>query len=1778
MKRRDYRTGKRRAAGAARHSLRPTFEWLEPRHVLDATVVINEIMYHPDFAPATEGNFEWIELYNEMAIDMDISGWRLEGAVQFTFAEGSVIPGRGYDVIASSPASLASAGITPSAIGPFVGRLDNSGEEIVLVNRDGRRMSVVEYADGGDWAVGPDGSGFSLAKLDQYSNSSDPASWRASRQLNGTPGVANFPTGADPGPALVFNEIPAASGSGFWVEIANQGASSTNLSGYQIRTSGGAGATFTFGAQSIGAGQMLVVDQATLGFGAADGDTLFFYSPGKDRLLDAREVAGRVRGLESAHGLEWLYPATATPGAANSFQLNSDLVINEIMYHAMPNYPTTGVTTTAKLIGIDATTQWRYNQSGADLGASWATAAHPTDGATWFQGPAVLAFETAPLPAVFSTFPIRTTLNAPGSTVTTYYETDFTFSGSLSEVLGLSLAHIVDDGAVFYLNGVEVLRTNLPGGAISASTPAISGVESSYVGTISIPKAALVVGVNRFSVEVHQVSSTTDVVMGAELFVTTSSVTSPPFTESPEEWIEIYNKGAAAVDLSGWKVGGGISYAIPNGTVIQAGGYLVVAKDATALQAKYPGITIVGGFSGSLSNSSDNIELNDSFGNPVDEVRYYDSANWAEAADGGGSSLELRSPTMDNTKAEAWAPSIESTKSTWHTYTYTQAAAADTGPDQWNEFLFGFIESGEVLIDDVSVIVNPGTGTAAQLIQNGGFQSDALNGSPAKWRIIGNHNGKVITDPDSPANKVLRLVATGRTDHEGNNAGTTLAGNVDVVNGKLYQISFKAKWVSGSPQINSRLYLNRVSDTFAIDVPHNNGTPGAVNSNFVANAGPTYSELKHGPVLPAAGQSVTISVRAADPNGVASMTLFYSVQGGAFSSAAMTLQASGLYAGTIPGQAAGASVQFYVQGQDTLGATSTFPAAGANSRAMYEVNDGVGPTTAVDLIRIIAKPTEAANMLVNTNIMSNQNIGATIIYNNRDVFYDVGLRLKGSSASRGDPTWSGSYSIEFHPDQLFRGVYDEISLDSSGRGSGGSGGQQQVQLLVNQILNHAGSGLASNYEDFAFVVSPNTTHSGMDALQLSRYSNDFLDESYENGSEGNLYEYEIVYYSNSTVDGNVESAKIQNVAGHLDAPPLDRGDDADRYRWNFILKNNRDEQDFSQIIAMNKAFMLTGTDFINAITPIIDVDEWLRTFAAATVMGIADTFATFGNYHNLVFYVRPSDNKVLMLPWDWDEAFRLSATSTIIRGTADEALRKLLTTTNTHAYFSHLYDLVSNEFTTDYMSDWVTHFQQLGQQDASFANQINYISSRHDSVLSQINALVPSSTQFNITTNNGNPLSIETPTVTLSGTGYVDFHEIRMRGSSEPLPVTWTSYSNWQAVVPLNTGANNVILDAYDVRGNLVHSDTISVTTSAVTSTPFNSLRITEMNYHPANPPAGSAITDAEEYEFIELTNIGSNPIFLANCAFTTGITFTFTAMTVNPGQHIVLVKNATAFVDRYGSSIPIAGVYSGSLSNSGEQLVLRDAGGQAILDFTYLDDDWIPAADGPGYSMTVVNTGAATSAWGTAANWRRSANVGGSPGAADTPYVDGDFNRNGTVDSADFVLWRKTLGTAATIYTGADGDGDGVIDQDDYAVWRGHFGETAPVAGSVASVEGGVESGEGESVIGVQASVALTAVADVDSGTFRALAEPVAPSVVRRRGFSWLDESESRRDAATDRALVAWLVSRGGHAVVEGGATTDDRARLGDDTEASELHGEVDAAVDELSQALSRLDWRNVS
>jgi hypothetical protein len=56
---------------------------------------------------------------------------------------------------------------------------------------------------------------------------------------------------------------------------------------------------------------------------------------------------------------------------------------------------------------------------------------------------------------------------------------------------------------------------------------------------------------------------------------------------------------------------------------------------------------------------------------------------------------------------------------------------------------------------------------------------------------------------------------------------------------------------------------------------------------------------------------------------------------------------------------------------------------------------------------------------------------------------------------------------------------------------------------------------------------------------------------------------------------------------------------------------------------------------------------------------------------------------------------------------------------------------------------------------------------------------------------------------------------------------------------------------------------------------------------------------------------------------------------------------------------------------------------------------------------------------------------------------LPGDYDGNGAVDAADYVVWRNTLGQMSPNLA-ADGNRDGLIDEADYGVWRAHFGQTA--------------------------------------------------------------------------------------------------------------------------------------
>jgi hypothetical protein len=1273
-------------------------ESLEPRRVLEATVVFNEIMYSPDTA---SGIGEWIELHNQMSVDIEMSNWTLGGAVEYTFPKGTVLKSGKYLVVAASPDKLNQATGITNLMGPMVGTLGNGGDHIELRNHTQRLMSEIRYGDSVPWPVGADGSGASLAKLDPQFGTEQPANWRASLQPGGTPGLGNFPLDAAPSAwsGLQLNEVAAGGAADFWVELKNTTDHAINLAGVQLR--GSAGASSTIAGGDLGAGEYQVIRRDQLGVSPAAGERLFLYSPQAVELLDAALVENRLSGRSSELAGRWQFPSQATPGEENRFVVEQDVVINEIFYHASPTYAQPGVPSSSTILPLDTT--WKYDDSGKAPAADWYRPQF-SDGA-WKEGKGLFHNESAALPG-----PKNTVLQA---NVTTYYfRTSFNLPAD-PQSANVAFSHVVDDGAVFYLNGKEVYRWNLPSGPITHDTLASPSVSNASLSApMAFPKELLVAGVNQLAVEVHQNSTASpDAAFGLTVEVLHPPVGGSEFRESPEEWIELYNRSSRSIDLAGWKLGDAVDFEFPAATILGPGEYAVVANDQAALRAKFPTIRILGEFSGSLADSDENLQLLDARGNVADEVHYYDGGYWPQHADGGGQSIELRDPFADNSQPTSWEGSDESIRSSWNRYTYTKRVdpIVYDPPIYFHEFVMGLLDAGEILIDNLQV-VNETTG--ASLLQNGTFDNQSVDAPADKWRIQGTHTeSRVIADPDRPGNQVLNLVATGRTHYLSNHAETTLANGAKVVNGHTYTISFDAKWVAGSPQLHTELYYKDAAKTTILQQPGKSGTPGLRNTRYTDNLGPTIHHLQHSPLIPTPTDHVTISARADDPDQVVGMDLYWAVEGRApFAQVAMQRQADGRFAATLPPQAHRTVVQFYVEARDARGAKSVYPPEGPDSRALYQARTSFAADPLRHDLHIIMTKDDTTELHRNVNMLDNHHRGATVITDGKDIHYDVGARLRGSMFTRQNIAATG-YNVKFRPDDLYRGVHGNISIDQNGKN----------EIVVKFTAMQAGA-LGGTYDDILQLITPSGQGGGAVMAYLSAHGNVYKEAQFENGGEGSLFEFEGIRVMVATVDGTPEGLKLYQPidwVGNFDIQDL--GDDKELYRWPYLLDGPRAQDDYSSLIRMAKAFSVTGDAQEAALEEAMDMDNWTHTFALQSLFGIGDAY-TQGNPHNLDLYARPSDGRMLALPWDWDFVFNLQPNAPLI-GNANLGNILRIPTYN-HLFLGHLQNLMETVFNRAYLETWVPYFGGM-MRETSWGSILAGVDNRSAYVKGQLPARLP---------------------------------------------------------------------------------------------------------------------------------------------------------------------------------------------------------------------------------------------------------------------------------------------------------------------------------------------------------------------------------------------------------------------------------------------------------------------
>lgn len=295
-------------------------------------------------------------------------------------------------------------------------------------------------------------------------------------------------------------------------------------------------------------------------------------------------------------------------------------------------------------------------------------------------------------------------------------------------------------------------------------------------------------------------------------------------------YVELFNAATnTAFDLGGWRVNG-LSYAFPTGTVILPQKFLVLARSQSAYANAYGVSNVVADvYDGNLDMDGETLSLLRPGVTPdapvvVDRVRYETNTPWPAAANQPGVALQLVDPTQDNSRAGNWCAesNVVPAAPQW-VYAYATGTATSSR-------VYVYLDAaGDLYVDDLKLVAGTMPEQGANLLANGGFESD-LSGS---WTAAGDLASSVRdTTVKRSGAASLHLVATA----PGSGASDAVYGDAtpSLTNGQYYTLSY---WYRpGTNTGPGNLVLRLSSSTAAaglyraIDPIPTPVTPGATNS------------------------------------------------------------------------------------------------------------------------------------------------------------------------------------------------------------------------------------------------------------------------------------------------------------------------------------------------------------------------------------------------------------------------------------------------------------------------------------------------------------------------------------------------------------------------------------------------------------------------------------------------------------------------------------------------------------------------------------------------------------------------------------------------------------------------------------------------------------------------------------------------------------------------------------------------------------------------------------
>ncbi len=704
------------------------------------------------------------------------------------------------------------------------------------------------------------------------------------------------------------------------------------------------------------------------------------------------------------------------------------------------------------------------------------------------------------------------------------------------------------------------------------------------------------------------------------------------------EFIELYNRSAALVDLRTWRLRGSIQVDFTDASrsyTIAAGGRLVVPGDRGDFRALYglaSGVTwLTNGYDGNgkLPNSHGTILLQNASGVTTDEVPYRDGEGWSEDADEGGSSLELIDTRVENYFKENWAASDESAKSSLQAVSFSGSIASGGAQATHVEiFLAG---KGECYLDDIVVRRNPGV----NLVINPGFTTSFNN-----WAAEGTHEWSARrVDGGTGNGPCLHLKASGRGDYIANRVVGELTAPGLSNDGGAIVIDAQARWLSGSPHLVVRLRGHGGEAVGTLAISPQGGTPNVANSRGLANGTPLVSDVTHSPVLPASNSSVTVTARILDATTVTVSLKHRLDPATTYSTVTMNDAGTGgdvragdkIFTGVIPApNVAGALRAYYITATDSQSGVSRFPAAG-----FVWPGDAVGrecliryseqqPVAGYDAAASYKNhfPSYHLWMTAATKARweardrgSNSDLDVTFAWNNARVVYSAGAHYSGSFHHRSGfsgPTLSNNqgYNLSFPTGQPFLGL-DSADIDSNSAAYAAF--REQTAHWLSAKL-----GLQSTHRRFChFFV--NNTRIGTVYEDAQEPGGDYLDEFFPD-DDGDLFKLEVQWDGFST--GTVGGSFSPNLPFSEPFSPL-------RQRWLLQKRATDTPNDYSVVAPLANAFSQPDPQFTTSVAALADTAQWMNAMCLERIIGNTDAYG-WNAQHNMYAY-KPEGNALWQL-------------------------------------------------------------------------------------------------------------------------------------------------------------------------------------------------------------------------------------------------------------------------------------------------------------------------------------------------------------------------------------------------------------------------------------------------------------------------------------------------------------------------------------------------------------------